>query len=55
MRTDGLGFSLCAALLDIVGFCISKWHGLENGGPVYSRPEGVRGASERIELGQYLN
>ena len=24
---DGLGFSLCAAPLDIVGSCISKWHG----------------------------
>ena len=40
---DGLGFSLCAALLDIVGSCISKWHSLNrsgrNGGPEYSRPE----------------
>ena len=47
MQTDGLGFSLCAMLLEIIGSCISKWHGQnysgENGGPVCSRPEGARG------------
>ena len=42
MQMDGLGFSLCAVLLDIIRSCISKWHGSEpqqeNGDPVYSRP-----------------
>ena len=39
----GLGFSLCAMLLEIIGSCISKWHSQnhsrKNGGPEYSRPE----------------
>ena len=47
MRTDELGFSLCAVPLEIVGSCISKWHGQNcsrvNGGRVYSRPERGRG------------
>ena len=47
MWTDGLGFSLCAALLEIVRSCISKWHSQncsrKNGGPEYSRSEGGRG------------
>ena len=42
-RTDGLGFSLCAAPLDIIGSCISSSmgqnHSRENGGLVYSRRE----------------
>ena len=42
-QTDGLGFSLCAAPLDIIRSCISSStgqnHSRENRGPVYSRPE----------------
>ena len=46
-RTDRLGFSLCAVLLEITRSCVSKWHSQncsrENGGLVYSRLEGGRG------------
>ena len=46
-QMDGLGFSLCAALLDIVRSCISKWQGQDysraKGGLVYSRLERGRG------------
>ena len=43
MWTDGLGFSLCAVPLEIIGSCISKWHGQnrsgKNGDPDYSTGE----------------
>ena len=56
MQMDGLGFSLCAAPLEIVGSCISECDGQnrsrENGGPEYSRLERGRGTlvSEGIVL-----
>ena len=58
MQMDGLGFSLCAALLEIVRSCISKWHGRnhsrKNGGLEYSRPERDGGTLSKRVLSHFL-
>ena len=60
-QTDRLGFSLCAVPLDIVGPCISEWHGVRTTVgrmkvqciPDWRESEGL--VSKRIELSQYSN
>ena len=59
---DGLGdFSLCAALLEIVRFCISECHrvrtavGRTEVWCIPDQSESEELVSKRIELNQYLN